>query len=114
MSFDAFLYQRCTITRRKKSGQGRYNQTALSEVVVGSDTPCRMTEKRVRLLDEKSGEYAWVLATLLIFQAGTDVQTNDEISIEGETGAWVAKQRVDRRAINTIHHISMVVEALNG
>lgn len=114
MSFDDFLFQRCTIVRPTKSGQGRYNQTALEDVTVGTDVPCRMTEKRVRVLDEKTNEYGWVLATLLLFQAGADVQTDDEISITGEDGLWVAKQRLDRRTVSSVHHVSMMVEALNG
>ena len=114
MSFDDFLYQTCTISRPTAGSAGRYNENTLTATEVASDVPCRMVEKLVRVPDEKTGEYAWVQATLLLFQAGANVQTHDQISIDGQDGTWVAKQRLDRRAVNSIHHISMMVEAFNG
>lgn len=114
MSYADFLYQTCTISRPMDSGEGRYNQHELELVQVATDVPCRMVEKSVRVLDEKTNEYAWVQATLLLFLAGVDVQAKDEISIDDQDGTWVAIQRLDRRSVNSIHHISMMVEAYNG
>lgn len=114
MSFDDFLYQTCIISRPAADGTGRYNQTELTLTEVAENVACRMVVQRVRVLDEKTSEYAWVRATLLLFPAGTDVQTHDQISITGEDGDWLVKQHLDRRAGSSIHHVSVIVEALNG
>lgn len=114
MSLADFLYQRCTISRPTASGSGRYNQTALENVVVATDVACRLVENDIRMIDERSGELAWVQVTLLILPASTNVEQDDQISITGVDGTYVAKKRLQRKAMYAIHHISVVVEALNG
>jgi hypothetical protein len=114
MSLDDFLYQTCTISRPTASGAGRYNQTALENIVVATGVACRLVEKDIRMIDQRSGEYAWVQVTLLILPADADVEQDDEISIDDVDGVYVAKKRLQRKAMNAAHHMSVVVEALNG
>jgi len=113
MSLDQFLNQVCTINRpTAEVAKDRYNQNKYSGVAVGANVRCRLVEKELRVLDTKSAEYAWVLATLLILPAGTEVQVNDEVIVEEAT--YLVKQALRRKRGNEAHHVSCLVEVLRG
>jgi hypothetical protein len=113
MSFDSFLNQRCTINRPTAGVvNDRYNQNVYSDVVVGADVPCRLVEKSVKLLDEKTSEYAWIKATVLLLPAGTDVKTKDTALVNNVI--YRIRQVLSRQRGNMAHHVSCVVEVLNG
>ena len=76
------------------------------------DVRCRLVEKSVKLMDPKTSEYSWVKATVLLLPAGTDVKPKDKVTIESDV--WIVKQPLKRTRGNTEHHVSVVVEALNG
>ena len=113
MSFDNFLNQTCTINQPTADvTHGRYNENIYSSVVVGADVRCRLVEKSVKLLDEKTSEYSWIKATVLLLPAGTSILPLDEVTI-GED-KWLVKQPLKRTRGNAEHHVSAIVEALNG
>lgn len=113
MSFDSFLNQTCTINRPTADvTRDRYNANQYSDVVVGADVRCRLMEKSVRLLDEKTSEYSWIKATVLLLPAGTSVAPKDEITIGSDV--WLVKQPLKRTRGNAEHHVSVIVEALNA
>ena len=113
MSLDAFLNQICTINRpTAEVVRDRYNQNVYSDVVVGAEVRCRLVEKTVKLMDSKTSEYTWVKAKVLLLPAGTDVKPKDEATI-GETVYSVMEVLMRQRG-NAAHHVSCVVEVLNG
>lgn len=112
MSFDNFLNQTCVITRPSAEGVDRYNQTATADVVVGQDVRCRLVEKSVKQMDARTSEYTWVKAKVLLFPNGTDVKPKDKATI-GSVVYYVVEQLTRQRG-NAQHHVSCVVEAING
>ena len=111
MSLAAFLNQTCVLTRLRSNGAGPYNETLRAEEEIGRDIPCRVIEKDIRIFDRQSAESTWVLATLLILPAETDVRVDDKGTVDGTT--YLVKKRLKRQRGNAEHHVSCVVEALN-
>ena len=109
--FEQYLNQTCIIKRNASSSVDRYNANAYALATVGSDVPCRLVEKSVKLMVPRTEEYTWVKANVLLFYVGTDVQTRDEITLNGTT--YNVKQMLNRQRGNEIHHVSCIVEALN-
>jgi len=113
MSFDNFLNLTCTINRpTAEIARDRYNANVYSDVVVGADVRCRLVEKSVKLMDEKTAEYSWVKALVLLAPRGTDVKALDKGTV-GET-VYEVKSVLSRKSGTAEHHVSCVVEALNG
>lgn len=112
MSLDSFLNQTCVILRPTPDGVDRYNANQYDETLVGNNVACRLIEKDIRMLDTRSSEYTWVMVTLLILPAGTDAQVKDEITLDG--AKWLVKKPLERKRGNTEHHVSVIVERLNG
>lgn len=113
MSFENFLNQTCTISRpTAEVTRDRYNANQYSSMIVGADVRCRLVEKSVRLLDPQTQEYTWVKAKVLLLPSGTDVKTKDEAIVNGVT--YRIMQPLPRARGNVEHHVSCVVEALNG
>jgi len=112
MSFDAFLSQVCTITRSQQTGLDRYQNAETRPFVIASNVRCRKTQKLVRILDQATGEYAFVKADLVLFAASTNVQQSDEITIGSQT--WKVKQLLARQGASEQRHLSTVVEAINA
>jgi hypothetical protein len=112
MSLDSFLNLTCTIARPTDGAADRYNQNTYADTVLASDVRCRLVERNVRLLDAKSSEYTWVKATVLLLPAGTDILPKDKVTIG--SNVWLVKNPLMRQRGNTAHHVSVVVEALNG
>lgn len=112
MSFDNFLNQTCTITRPTTNGVDRYNANTYSNASVGSGIRCRLIEKSAKLLDEKTSEYSWIKATVLLLPAGTSILPKDEVSVGSDV--WLVKQPLSRTRGNAEHHVSVIVEALNA
>lgn len=111
MSLDQFLNQTCVIDRPTGNGVDRYNQNQYDKTRVGSNVRCRLIEKDIRMLDEKSAEYTWVQVTLLILPSNAIVQVKDEVSLDGVK--YLVKKPLERKRANALHHVSVVVEALN-
>jgi hypothetical protein len=82
MSLDAFLNQSATITRDMPSGLDRYNNAQTLPRVVAT-ARCRKTRKTMRILDEKTAEYAYVHADLFLFPPGTNVLPKDVVTVDG-------------------------------
>jgi len=112
MSFDNFLNRTCMIDRPIADGVDRYNQNQYRDERVGSDVRCRLVEKSVKLMDEKTSEYSWVKATVLLLPAGTSILPKDKVTVGSDV--WLVKQPLSRSRGNAEHHVSVVVEALNG
>lgn len=112
MSFDGFLNQTCIINRPIADGVDRYNANTYEDTAVGTDVPCRLIEKSVKLMDAKTSEYTWVKALVLLLPSGTNVQTKDEATIEGLI--YRVRQMLNRKRGNAQHHVSCVVEVVNG
>ncbi len=112
MSLDQFLNQTCIIVRPNPNGVDRYNQTKYADQEVGRDIRCRLVEKDIRIMDEKSSQYAWVQVTMLLLPAGTDVQVKDEVTVESMQ--YQVLKPLERKRGNSNHHVSVIVEALNG
>lgn len=112
MSFDSFLNLTCTISRPTSGALDRYNQNTYTDTVVASRVRCRLVEKNVKLLDAKTSEYTWIKATLLLLPAGTDILAKDKVTLGNDI--WLVKNPLNRQRGNVSHHVSVVVEALNG
>lgn len=112
MSLDSFLNATCTIARPTSGAQDRYNQNAYSDTTLATDVRCRLVERNVKMMDPKSSEYSWVKATILLLPAGTDILPKDKVTIEAQV--WQVKNPLNRQRGNAAHHVSVVVEALNG
>lgn len=113
MSLDAYLNQSCTITRQVANGEDRYNNATYSTSTVASDVRCRKVQKNLRMMDERTGEYAFVRADIILLPAGLDVKPEDVISIAGGA-AWTVKTAFTRQRFNDQHHVSCLVEAINA
>jgi hypothetical protein len=112
MSFDSFLNQSATINRpTAEVVHDRYNQNVYSDVVVGAEVRCRLVVKSVKLMDNKTSEYTWVKALVLLLPAGTDVKPKDEATIGGVVYRVI--EPLTRQRGNAAHHVACVVEALN-
>lgn len=115
MSFDAFLNQTCVIKRPLVTGVDRYNNAATAPGVVASDVRCRLTFKNMRVTDEIKAETSWVNTPLMLLPSGTDVQVGDEIYVDGEEKPWTVTAPVlNRKRAKAAHHVSAIVEKLNG
>lgn len=113
MSLDAFLNLTCTINRpTAEVTRDRYNANVYSDVVVGAGVRCRLVEKSVKLMDAKTSEYTWVKAKVLLLPAGTDVTLKDTATV-GEVVYRIVEVLMRQRG-NAAHHVSCVVEVLNG
>lgn len=112
MSFDNFLNQTCTINRPTAGSVDRYNANTYSDTAVASDVRCRLIEKSVKILNPQTAEYTWTKAKVLLLPAGTDVATKDEAVVGGVT--YRIEQVLERQRGNAAHHVSCVVEVLNG
>ena len=112
MSFDNFLNLTCTIMRPTGGAPDRYNQNTFTDEEVASGVRCRLVEKNVKLMDAKTSEYSWIKATLLLLPTGTSILPKDKVLIGSDT--WLVKNPLRRRRGNVEHHVSVVVEALNG
>jgi SHS2 domain-containing protein len=111
MSLDAFLNQTCTITREVASGTDRYNNATTSTTTVASNLRCRKVQKSMRMMDERTGEYAFVRADLVLLPSGTTVKAKDKITIN--TVEWRVQTVLTRQRFNEQHHLSCLVEAIN-
>lgn len=114
MSFDNLLSQTCIIVRARATGTDRYNNATTVLDTVASGVRCRKTQKTMRMMDERTSEYAYVSVDLVLFPAGTDVQPKDELTIDGDTRVWRVVQDFARRGASEQHHVSVMVEALNA
>jgi hypothetical protein len=112
MSLDAYLNQIGTITREIESGLDRYNNAKHLPVVVASDVRCRKVQRNLRMMDERTGEYAVVRADLVLFTTNAIVQPRDVITINGV--AWRITTVMDRQRMNSSHHVSCAVEAIHA
>jgi len=98
--------------RPNPSGVDRYNQTNYSDQEIARDVRCRLVEKDIRVLDPKTSQYSWVQVTALILPAGTDVQVKDMVMVENVN--YAVMKPLERKRGNVDHHVSVVVETLNG
>ena len=115
MSFDDFLSQTCVIKRSQPVGTDRYNNAAELPQAIESGVRCRLTFKNMRLVDQNRGENTWVNVPLILLPAGTDVQTGDQVFIDGEATGWsVTAPVLTRKAGNVAHHVSVIVEKINA
>lgn len=113
MSIQSFFNQRCVINRpTAEVVRDRYNANVYADVTVGSNVACRLIEKNVKLFDERNSEYSWVKAKVLLLPAGTDVLPKDTVLVDSVT--YIAKSVLVRSRGNADHHVSVVVEMLNG
>jgi hypothetical protein len=113
MGLDAYLNQTCTITREVPDGTDQYNNATYDTDTVASDVRCRKVQKTLRMMDERTGEYAFVRADLILLPAGLEVKPKDVISITGSV-AWSVKTPFVRQRFNDQHHVSCLVEAINA
>lgn len=112
MSFDNFLNQTCIIERPMALAVDRYNQNVYSDEETAADVRCRLVQKSVKLMDQKTSEYSWVKATVLLLPAGTSIYPKDRVTVGVDV--WLVKEPLHRTRGNAEHHVSVVVEALNG
>lgn len=113
MSFDSFLNQTCMITRPTAGATlNRYNANTYSDAAVGADVPCRLIEKSVKMMNAQTSEYTWVKAKVLLLPASMTVKPKDEVTIGSEVYRIV--QPLTRQRGNSNHHVSCVVEVING
>lgn len=112
MGFDQFLNQTCNITRPTANGLDRYNANTYQDTTVGTAVRCRLIEKSVKVMDAKASEYTWVKAKVLLLPSGTNVVTKDEATVDGAVYRIV--QTLDRKRGNAQHHVSCMVEVVNG
>lgn len=89
----------------------RYNANAYADSTVAADVRCRLVEKSVKLMDPKTSEYTWVKAKVLLLPSGTDIQSKDEVTVDGVS--YQVKDPSMRQRGNAQHHLSCIVEALN-
>lgn len=113
MSFDAFLNQTCAITRNVESGMDRYNNATTLGKMIASGVRCRKAQKLLRMMDERTGEYAFVRADLVLLAAGSMVVKAKDVITIGST-EWLVRSVLTRPRANEQHHISCLVEAING
>lgn len=112
MSFDNFLNQTCIIERPSVLATDRYNQNIYSDELVTSGVRCRLVEKSVKLMDAKTSEYTWVKATVLLLPADTSIYPKDKVTVGVDV--WSVMEPLHRTRSNTEHHVSVIIEALNG
>jgi len=113
MSFYNFLIQTCTINRSTADvTPDRYNANAYSDVVVGADVRCRLIEKSVKMMNAQTSEYTWVKAKVLLLPASVTVKPKDEVTIGSQV--YRITQPLVRQRGNSQHHVSCIVEAVNG
>jgi hypothetical protein len=112
MSFDNFLNQTCTIERPTALGVDRYNQNIYSDEEMAAGVRCRLVQTSVKLMDARTSEYSWVKADVLLLPAGTSIIEKDKVRVGVDV--WVVKQMLTRSRGNAEHHVSCIVEALNG
>lgn len=113
MSFDAFLSQRCTITRDQQTGLDPYNNAVVMPFAVATDVPCRKTQKQMRALDPVTNEYVFIHADLILLPPGTNVLPRDVLTVDGLYN-WQALQVLTRQGATEQRHVSVMVEALNA
>jgi hypothetical protein len=63
-------------------------------------------------MNERTSEYSWIKATVLLLPAGTSILPKDKVTVGIDV--WLVKQSLSRTRGNAEHHVSVVVEALNG
>lgn len=112
MSLDAYLNQVATITRPTQSGTNRYNNAVTTPTVVGSDVRCRKVQKNLRMMDERTGEYAFVRVDLVLLPATYTIKPDDVLTISNVD--WRVQTVMNRQRANAISHVSCVVEAINA
>jgi hypothetical protein len=112
MSFANFLSQRCTIIRPTPSGTDRYNAAAYVNTTVATDVLCRLVRRSIKVLDPISTAETWKSVTLLLAPTGTNVDVNDKVTVDGQT--YLVKEFYNRKRGNAQHHVSCIVEILNG
>jgi len=112
MSFDSFLNQTCIIEKPIALNVDRYNQNVYSNEQTAAGVRCRLVEKTVKLIDAKTSEYSWVKATVLLLPAGTSIYPKDKVTVGVDV--WLVKEPLHRTRNNAEHHVSVIVEALNG
>lgn len=112
MSLDAYLNQTCTITRDVETGTDRYNNAARTPFTAASNVHCRKVQKSMRMMDELTGEYAFVRADLVLLPPGIVVKPKDVITIGA--AQWLVKTPLIRQRANDQHHTSCIVEAVNA
>lgn len=112
MSFAAFLNQTCTIKRPSKTGVDRYNANAYAESTIASDVPCRLVEKSVKIMNQQTSEYTWVKAKVLLLPATVSVLAKDTATLGSDV--YLITQPLERQRGNSAHHVSCVVEIING
>lgn len=113
MSFENFLNQNCTINRPTATTTlDRYNANTYSDVAVGANVPCRLIEKSVKMMNAQTSEYTWVKAKVLLLPASMEVKPKDEVTIGSDVYRIV--QQLTRQRGNSNHHVSCMVEVING
>lgn len=112
MSLDNYLNQTCTITRPVSTGTDRYNNAVKTESTLASDVRCRKVEKTLRMMDQRTGEYAFVRVNLVLLPAGYTIQPDWIITIGSV--AWRVVTVVNRQRANASSHVSCQVEAINA
>ncbi len=81
-------------------------------MVVGTAVRCRKTQKAMRIQDPRTAEWAFIHADLVLFPGGTDVLPGDELRIGSQV--WKVGPVLKRQSMMDVHHLSVVVEALNA
>jgi hypothetical protein len=112
MSFDNFLNQTCIIERPTALDVDRYNQNVYSDEEMAAGVRCRLVQKSLKLMDEKTSEYSWIKANVLLLPAGTSILPKDKVTVGIDV--WLVKQPLTRSRGNAEHHVSCIVEALNA
>jgi len=113
MGLDAYLNQTFTITRRVTGATvDRYNNPVRTTSTIASGVRCRKVQKNMRMVDERTGEYAYVRVNLVLLAQGVSVQPEDVLTIDGV--AWRVVTPLTRWQFNVAHHVSCMVEAING
>jgi hypothetical protein len=112
MSFSSYLTQSGTITREVPSGTDRYNNAETLPRVIATAVRCRKTQKTMRMLNAETAEYGYVHADLILFLPGENVLPQDTVMIGSQS--WRVTQILKRMRANDQHHISCMVEAING
>lgn len=111
MTLDNFLNKNCTIRRAVETGEDRYNNAQTRTVIVDY-VRGRKAQKTMRVMDERTGEYALVRADLILLPCGANVRAKDVVEVAGLE--WSVKSVLTRQAGNAESHISLLVEAVDG
>lgn len=64
------------------------------------------------MMNAQTSEYTWVKAKVLLLPASVTVKPKDEVTIESSLYRIV--QQLVRQRGNSQHHVSCVVEVING